>query len=252
MTRTGAAHFAWNGMFAADEKAHLLSPPLRAAGEIYTFQELKTAIDPSITVVPDSSLQPVCEEIRRHKAAIELVRELGSKPRESITVDVIKRIYLTLHPEEGDLKSVKYRKDIPQHRLYFHEYAAPDKIAAKVRQVVDWLGGSEAKKLKDPIRIAARVHFDLLRVFPYPVDSGKVARLVMNVLLLRAGYPPGIIHATERQRYYEALKGALPTIVTMVTESILNSLQSIEKHLDDQEQRQRAAVAAATNPPPSA
>ncbi len=213
-------------------------------GVVYTFQELKTAIDPNITVVPDSSLQPVCEEIRRHKAAIELARELGDKKRAPISVDDVKRLYLTLHPEEGDLKTVKYRKDIPQHRLYFHEYAAPDKIAPKVRQIVDWIGGPEAKKLKDPIRIATRAHYDLLRVFPFPQDCGKVARLLLNILLLRAGYPPAIIHSTERQRYYDALRGTLPVIVTMVTESITNALQSIEKLLDESLATQAEATKA--------
>jgi hypothetical protein len=206
-------------------------------GTVYTFQELKTAIDPSITVVPDSSLQPVCEEIRRHKAAIELVRELGEKKRATISVDTIKKIFLTLHPEEGDLKSVKYRKDIPQHRLYFHEYAAPDKIAYKVRQVIDWLNGPEPKKIKHPLRIASRVHYDLLRVFPFALDSGKVVRLLMNLILLRSGYPPSIIHSTERQRYYEALKSSLPTIASMMNEAILNGLASIEKKLDEHDLR---------------
>lgn len=204
-------------------------------GVVYTFQELKTAIDMSVTVVPDSSLQPVCEEIRRHRQAIELVRELGDRKRVPINVDVIKRIYITLHPEEGDVKSVKYRKDIPQHRLYFHEYAPPDKISYRVRQVVEWLNGPEPKKLKNPIRVAARVHYDLLRVFPFATDSGKVARLLMNLILLRAGYPPSIIHSTERQRYYEALKGQLPQIITMVSDAISNALMSVEKLLDDYE-----------------
>ncbi|MEZ4223902.1 MAG: Fic family protein [Polyangiaceae bacterium] len=202
-------------------------------GVVYTYAELKTAIDPSITVVPDSSLQPVCEEIRRHKAALDMARDLGEKKRAPINVDLIKKIYLVLHPDDGDLKSVKYRKDIPQHRLYFHEYAPPDKIAYRVRQVVDWINGPEAKKIKDPVRIAARAHYDLVRVFPFAQDSGKVARLLMNILLLRAGYPPAIIHSTERQRYYDALKGSLPTIVNMVRDAMKNGMASIEKRLDD-------------------
>ena len=202
-------------------------------GVVYTFQELKSAIDPNMSAVADSGLQPVCDEIRRHRQAIDYVRELSEKKRVPITVDTIKKIYCILHPEEGDVKTVKYRKDIPQHRLYFHEYAAPDKIAYKARQVIDWLNGPEPKKLKSPIRIAARVHYDLLRVFPFPQDSGKVARLLMNVLLMRAGHPPAIIHSTERQRYYEALKGQLPVIVAMVSESIMNALLSIEKKIED-------------------
>ncbi|MGE5784288.1 MAG: Fic family protein, partial [Myxococcales bacterium] len=209
-------------------------------GVVYTFQELKSALDPANATITDSSLQPVVEEIRRHKQAIDLVRDLGERKRAPITVDTIKKIYVTLHPEEGDIKTVKYRRDIPQHRLYFHEYAHPEKITYKVRQVVDWFNGPEPKKLKSPIRVAARVHYELLRIFPFQTDSGKVARLMMNLILMRAGHPPAIIHSTERQRYYEALKGALPVLVQMVTESIMNSLMSIEKLLDDHDIRLRA------------
>ncbi len=206
-------------------------------GVVYTFQELRAAMDPTPSVVPDSSLQPVCEEIRRHRQAIAYVRDLGERRRVPLNVDVVKKLYVMLHPEEGDVKSVKYRKDIPQHRLYFHEYSAPDKIAYRVRQIMDWLNGPEAKKMKNPLRVAARVHYDLVRVFPFPNDSGKVARLLMNIVLLRGGYPPAIIHSTERQRYYEALKGQLPVIVQLVNESILNALSSIEKRLDDEERQ---------------
>ena len=206
-------------------------------GVVYTFQELRTAMDPTPAAVADSSLQPVCEEIRRHKKAIAYVRDLGERRRVPLNVDVVKKLYVMLHPEEGDVKTVKYRKDIPQHRLYFHEYAAPDKIAYRVRQIMDWLNGPEAKKMKNPLRVAARVHYDLVRVFPFPNDSGKVSRLLMNIVLLRGGYPPAIIHSTERQRYYEALKGQLPVIVQLVNESILNALSSIEKRLDDEERQ---------------
>jgi Fic/DOC family protein len=203
-------------------------------GVVYTFQELRAAMDPSASSTPDSSMQPVCEEIRRHRQAIAYVRDLGERKRVPLNVDVVKRLFVMLHPEEGDVKTVKYRKDIPQHRLYFHEYAAPDKIAYRVRQIMDWLNGPEAKKMKNPLRVGARVHYDLLRVFPFAQDSGKVARLLMNIVLLRGGYPPAIVHSTERQRYYEALKGQLPVIIQLVNESIMNALGSIEKRLDDE------------------
>jgi len=203
-------------------------------GVVYTFQELRAAMDPASNATPDSSMQPVCEEIRRHRQAIAYVRDLGERKRVPLNVDVVKRLFVMLHPEEGDVKTVKYRKDIPQHRLYFHEYAAPDKIAYRVRQIMDWLNGPEAKKMKNPLRVGARVHYDLLRVFPFAQDSGKVARLLMNIILLRGGYPPAIVHSTERQRYYEALKGQLPVIIQLVNESIMNALGSIEKRLDDE------------------
>jgi Fic family protein len=206
-------------------------------GVVYTFQELRTAIDPTATVVADSSMQPVCEEIRRHREALDYIRDYAVKKRLPINLDVVKKIYLILHPEEGDLKTVRYRKDIPQHRLYFHEYAPPDKITYKVRQVVDWVNDPETRRTRSPIRLAARAHYDLLRIFPFQNDSGKVARLFMNLLLLRSGYPPAIVHSTERQRYYEALKGSSATMTQIVQESIDNNLASIEKMLDAYDQK---------------
>ncbi len=206
-------------------------------GVVYTFQELKTAIDPMSTVVADSSLQPVCEEIRRHREALDYIRDYATKKRMPITIDVVKKVYLILHPEEGDIKTVKYRKDIPQHRLYFHEYAPPDKITYKVRQILDWTNDPETRRTRSAVRIAARAHYDLLRVFPFATDSGKVARLFMNLLLMRSGFPPAIVHSTERQRYYEALKGASAVMTQIVHESIENNLASVEKLLEAHESK---------------
>jgi hypothetical protein len=87
------------------------------------------------------------------------------------------------------------------------------------------------------VRIAARAHYDLLRVFPFTTDSGKVARLFMNLLLLRHGYPPAIVHSTERQRYYEALKGSSAAMTQIVQEAIENNLGSVEKLLEMHESR---------------
>jgi Fic family protein len=206
-------------------------------GSVYTGQELKAAIDPGAPVVTDSTIQPICEEIRRHREALEYIRDYATKKRQPVTVDVLKKIYLILHPEEGDIKTVKYRKDIPQHRLYFHEYAPPDKITYKVRQVVDWTNDPETRRTRSAVRVAARAHYDLLRVFPFTSDSGKVARLFMNLLLLRSGYPPAIVHSTERQRYYEALKGSSAMMTQIVHEAIENNLGSVEKLLEVHESK---------------
>ena len=92
------------------------------------------------------------------------------------------------------------------------------------------------------MRIAARAHYYLLRIYPFPVDSGKAARLFMNLLLMRSGLPPAILHSTERQRYYEALKGSATTVLQMVQEAVENALSSVEKLLDEHETKKRGFV----------
>jgi Fic family protein len=220
-------------------------------GVVYTLNELRTAIGTSdANVAFDSTAQPVVEEIRRHREALNFVRELAIKRRQPVTVDLVKSIYCVLHPEEGDVKTVKYRKDIPQHRLYFHEYAPPDKIAYKLRQVIDWVNDPETRRTRPPVRLAARAHYDILRIFPFASDSGKVARLVMNLLLLRSGCPPAIIHSTERQRYYEALKGSSSTMLAIVQDAIENSLSSIEKLLDQYDAGDQSRAERRSSRPP--
>ncbi len=209
-------------------------------GVVYTFEELTAAFCSDEVTVVDSSVMPIYDAIRRHRIAIDFVRNAAEKKRAAISVDFLKDLYVILHPEEGEAKSVKYRRDTPQHRLYFHEYAAPDKIAYRVRQVIEWVNSPQAKKIAGVLRTAARAHYDLARTYPFQHDSGKVARLFMNFLLMRAGLPPAIVHATERQRYYEALKApSAANLVKMLRDSVANALASIEKLLDEHETRTR-------------
>ena len=130
-------------------------------------------------------------------------------------------------PEELEGKSPpKYRKDIPVHRLYFHEIAAPDKISYRMRQIVQWMNDPETKRGMHPVRLAAKAHYQMLHVYPFPRHSGKVARLVMNLILLRNGFPPVVIHATERQRYYDALKTGDNATAVLIQEALAASIES--------------------------
>jgi Fic family protein len=212
-------------------------------GAVYTFEELSAAFRQEEVTVVDSNVMPIYDAIRRDKTAIALLRDTATRKRVPLTVDLIRKLYCILHPEEGDPKAVKYRRDIPQHRLYFHEYAAPDRIAYRVRQVVDWLNDPETRKNVSTLRASAKAHYELARTYPFPHDSGKVARLFMNLLLMRGGLPPAVIHAAERQRYYESLKHPSPgMLLQIVRDAVDNSLGSVEKLLDETETHKRSFV----------
>ena len=194
-------------------------------GVVYTMDELQSAI--LNEVVSDSSLIPVYDEIRNHKAGIDLIRELAAKSRLKITLDLIKKVYITLSPEEMEGRGApKYRKEMPLHRLYFHEISKPGKISYLMRQLVQWVNAADTKRSVHPVRLAAQMHFQLLHIFPFPKNSGKVARLIMNLILLHHKYPPSIIHATERQRYYESLKKSQDGAARLVQNALTASTES--------------------------
>lgn len=198
-------------------------------GVVYEPNELVAAINQA--VVSDSALIPVYDEIRQYKAAIDLIRDLASKKRQEITIDTIRSIYVTLAPEEAEAKGpLKYRKDVPLHRVYFHEIAAPDKIPQAMRSLLQWLGSEDTWRTTHPTRIAARAHYQFLHIFPFPKHSGKVARLLMNLILLRDGYPPAILHSTDRHRYYDALKTSSDALAAIIHEALENALDSANRY----------------------
>lgn len=203
-------------------------------GVVYSTDELTAAMQGEAP--SGSTLMSAYDEIRQNKAAIDLVRELAEKKRLTISLDVIKKIYATLAPEEVEGKSPpKYRKDMPVHRMYFHDISPPEKISYKMRQLVTWMNSAETKRATHTLRLAAKAHYQLLHIYPFPKHSGKVARLLMNLILLRGGYPPAVIHATERQRYYDALKTSDNATARVVTEALVASMDSAIRFFEQEE-----------------
>ncbi len=201
-------------------------------GVVYTAQELMGAI--AEEEPEESSQTPVYDEIRNHLAAIALIEELAEKKKLTISLDVIKKLYALLAPEELEGKAQPtYRKDMPLHRLYFHEIAPPEKISYRMRQLVQWMNAPETKRSTHAVRLASRSHAQLLHIYPFPRQSGKVARLVLNLILARQGYPPVVFHATQRQRYYEALKNSEDAVANFVNQALIASVESSISHLEE-------------------
>ena len=194
-------------------------------GVVYDPKDLRSAL--SGEAVSDKSLIPIYDEIRNYKVAIDLIREMSVKKRRRISLDTIKKIYLALAPEEAETKGPpKYRKEMPLHRIYFHDISQPKQISYRMRQLIQWMSSEETKRFVHPVRLAARAHTTLIHIFPFQKHSGRVARLLMNLILLQEGYPPVIVHSTERQRYYESLRVSDDAVSALIHDSLENSVES--------------------------
>ncbi|MBN2495971.1 MAG: Fic family protein [Deltaproteobacteria bacterium] len=172
-------------------------------GAVLDIFDLKAALDHA--TVGDGILIPTYQRIRNHKNAIEKTRKFATDSKRMPTLAFIKALHIALsHGLQGQTGGT-YRKDIPIHRTYFHEILDPGKISYAMNKMVRGFKGKEFKQLH-PIHQAAEVHFRFMRIFPFDIDNGKVARLLMNLFTIRAGYYPIILPDVERQHYYEALR----------------------------------------------
>ena len=54
----------------------------------------------------------------------------------------------------------------------------------------------------------ARLHNEYERIHPFRDGNGRTGRLVLNLILVRGGYPPAIIRKIDRGRYLKALRRA--------------------------------------------
>lgn len=59
-----------------------------------------------------------------------------------------------------------------------------------------------------PIELAAVFHHKLVSIHPFDDGNGRIGRLLMNLLLLKNGYPLTVIKNVDRRRYYESLSKA--------------------------------------------
>jgi Fic family protein len=199
-------------------------------GVVLSYSELKAAIDQRI--ISDVTLIPMYEEVRNHKTAVDFVREANTaKKPMPIDLELVRKLYAILTPEAA-VKGYPYRRENPLHRLYYHEIAAPEKISYKMRKLGEWLESEEFQELH-PITRATKAHFRLLSTYPWTKNSGKVARLLMNFILIRHGYLPAVIHSIERQRYYEVLRFENEGLLNLVIESLENSIETTAKFLDE-------------------
>jgi hypothetical protein len=198
-------------------------------GQVLLPEELSGAFDPR--AVADATRLPLFMSIRSHKNALEVARQMAAQKKLTFNIDMFRKFHAFFAGDPESAKTGRYRKDIPLHRSYFHEICHPTKISARMRKLITWMNDAESARNLHPIRWAAEFHFQFMRIFPFIDTTGKVGRTIMNLVLIRKGYMPAIIHATERQRYYETIRQSEDDLTTLIVESEASALDAAIKLL---------------------
>lgn len=196
-------------------------------GVVFSGQEIETAL--AHQPVAEASAVSAFRDVRNFKAAIDVVRaEAAAKKPPRITLALVKKLYETLHAGIESRAVADYRKEIPLHRAYFHEIAQPAKVPALLAELLESSESPEFKRAH-AIQKASKLQHAFMQIYPFTEGSGKIARLLANLLLIHDGYQPCIVHTIDRQRYYESLRLPEPTLRELMMESMENGLANGEK-----------------------
>jgi len=193
-------------------------------GSTLTLAETRLVLLDGLTVA-GKSLREHLEAIN-HKHAIDFVEALAAKA-EPITEHNIRQIHALVLRTIDDESAGSYRK--AQVYITGSTYVPPAAIEVPplMQELVAWLNSTEATQLHPVVR-AALAHFRLVHIHPFVDGNGRVARLLMNLILLREGFPPAVIRRERRPEYYDTLEraheGDAEPFVTLVAEEAERSL----------------------------
>lgn len=85
------------------------------------------------------------------------------------------------------------------------EYASPEETPALMADLVDWYNEEEKRGDLSPVELAALFHYRYIRIHPFEDGNGRIARLMVNFILFRHGYPMIVVRSRKNQEYLEAL-----------------------------------------------
>jgi Fic family protein len=110
------------------------------------------------------------------------------------------------------------------------EFAPPSDVPARMSSLVEWLEASLHEfRDADLLWLLARLHHDFVLIHPFDDGNGRVARMLVNYVLMRLGYPPVIVPSERKRDYLAALRladaGDIAELENFLGSCVLRSLE---------------------------
>ena len=171
-------------------------------GNTLTLQETKVALE-GITIGGKTIREHL--EVVNHKNAILLLEDLVQK-NEPLTEWTIRSLHQLILKGINDNDAGRYRT--VNVRIAGAEHLPPDQaiVPELMERFVSWYR-DEAMALH-PVERAARVHSEFVKIHPFVDGNGRTGRLLMNLELMKAGYPAAVLTVDRRLAYYTFLDEA--------------------------------------------
>lgn len=162
------------------------------------------------------------EEMKAHNVGLKMMQEEANTAERPLTEYFIKTLHKKLIREDYTV-----RKELPDGNITTYtvhagqyktrpnsvitatgerfEYASPEETPALMTDLIDWYNSAVEEGKLSALELASLFHYRYIRIHPFEDGNGRIARLIVNFILLRAGYPMIIVRSDDKDKYLSAL-----------------------------------------------
>jgi excisionase family DNA binding protein len=162
-------------------------------GNTLTLQE--TALVLEGVTIDQKPLKDHLEAVGHRDAFLYVVSLISDKLQ--ISERIIREIHSLLLMDRPDEKGV-YRRIPVKIMGAHHEPPQPYLVPVQMERLVTDLAGNN----RHTIETAALFHLDFEGIHPFTDGNGRTGRLILNLMLMQAGYPPIDVKFADRRKYY--------------------------------------------------
>jgi len=193
-------------------------------GNTLTRQETAMVVEEGLTVQGKSLTEH--QEAINHAEAYDYIQTLINKKSQELTAKDILNIHSVILNKIDNINKGRYRNVAVRLRGSETILPNPLKIPQLMDEFMNWLQNDNSNH---PVKIAIDAHFKLVSIHPFVDGNGRTARLLMNLLLMQAGYPPAIVRKEDRSVYINSLekgqtKDDLTDYYTIMVDAVDRSL----------------------------
>jgi Fic family protein len=214
-------HLEGNTLTYGETELLLMFDDTKGNHTMREFEEMK-AHDVAFKLVSDMAKekeQPLTEQLIKNLNEIILVRPFW---KEAITADGQDTRRLI---KVGDYKEFPNSVRLQNGEIF--EYASPTETPIKMKELIDWYRTEENNL--DPVTLATMLHYLFVCIHPFDDGNGRVARLLMNFVLLRNNLPPVVIKSKDKAAYLQVLHladvGDYEPLIEYISQQVIWSLE---------------------------
>lgn len=186
-------------------------------GNKLTLKETLVVLQQGITI----SEKPIKEsvEVKNLGLAYDFFFDLAQEET-SVSENYLRQVHTLIVGGDEYLQAGNYRNIGVIITGSEHTPPEPFEIPIRMRELMSWIDENIGF---NPVLVSAIAHHELAKIHPFVDGNGRTARLLLNFILLKRGYPICNLKREDRPKYYEAMsqadEGEYDALINMVHDS---------------------------------